>query len=161
MPYTPPVFATVADLVAYTEGLTAPTPAGADEARIKRIIERAEIQVDNLLTWTGEPLAQDATESQPAVYRSLDPADISAADRYFLSRAVCAQAEYRLQQGEAFFSSAQYERAKGPEFETTGRLPNIGPKVWEELSRLTRTIYTPAGKAFSGRPFNPEIDLWD
>lgn len=51
-----------------------------------------------------------------------------------LKRAACAQAEYRDAMGEDFFIRAQYASVHGPEFQTTGWLPIIGPKVKRELN---------------------------
>ena len=51
-----------------------------------------------------------------------------------LKRATCAQAEYRDQMGEDFYIRAQYASVTGPEFQTTGQLPLIGPKVRRELN---------------------------
>lgn len=50
-----------------------------------------------------------------------------------LRNATCAQAEYRDQMGEDFYVRAQWDAVHGPEFQTTGKLPIIGPKVHREL----------------------------
>lgn len=52
-----------------------------------------------------------------------------------LSRATCAQVEYRNQQGEAFFVRSQYESVRGPDFTTQGKLPYIAPKAFRELAQ--------------------------
>jgi hypothetical protein len=60
---------------------------------------------------------------------SIEPFQINC-----LRRATCAQAEYRDQMGEDFFIRAQYASVTGPEFQTTGQLPLIGPKARRELN---------------------------
>jgi hypothetical protein len=59
----------------------------------------------------------------------LQPAQVAQ-----LRRACCAQAEYRDQMGEDFFTKAQWQSVSGPEFSTQGKLPIIGPKVHRELA---------------------------
>jgi hypothetical protein len=43
--------------------------------------------------------------------------------------------------GEEFFVKAQYQSLSGPDFSTSGRLPRIGPKVWDELVRCDLLDY--------------------
>lgn len=64
----------------------------------------------------------------------INPYLLSAKEALALNRATCAQAEYRDAMGEDFFVKAQYKSIEGPKFQTTGRLPLIGPKVMIELS---------------------------
>lgn len=157
MPYSAPTYASVSDLVSYTEGLTAPAPASAEENRIKRIITRAEDQIDALLCWGGAAIEQT---TPTAVFRRVDPAALTPLDAHTLRQAVCAQAEYRLAKGEDFFTHAQHSRVAGPEFETSGALPVIGPKVWQELSKASRELYRTGGTAYSGAAPDPDEDLW-
>jgi hypothetical protein len=64
----------------------------------------------------------------------LDVWMLQPSQRYQLTRATCAQAEYRDQMGEDFFIKAQYTQVTGPEFTTQGQLPILGPKVMRELN---------------------------
>jgi hypothetical protein len=69
---------------------------------------------------------------------------LATTERDTLVRATCAQAYYRKTMGPDFFVRAQYATSKGPEFETTGTLPEVGPGAWRELEgsgllRLTTT----------------------
>jgi hypothetical protein len=64
----------------------------------------------------------------------VDPWQLAPSDMMALRRATCAQAEYRDQMGESFFTMAQWMSVSGPEFRTTGRRPRIGPRVMDELA---------------------------
>ncbi len=81
-----------------------------------------------------------------------NPYWLNARDSYALNRALCAQAEYRDQMGEEFFIKAQWRSVSGPEFNTQGSLPMIGPKVRRELAgtdliqRGARAVISPANR---------------
>jgi hypothetical protein len=111
-------YTTPADVNLYIEGGT-----GLDEATLNRYIERAERDVDRSLT-------------QYAVTGGLKlvPDDMSVDAAAALNRATCAQVEYRLQLGEEFFIEHQYQSTSSPDFSTEGKVPRIGPKVFEELT---------------------------
>lgn len=64
----------------------------------------------------------------------VDPHQLAPSDEMALKRAVCAQAEYRDQLGDAFFVVPQFKTVSGPEFNVTGRRPRIGPRVMDELA---------------------------
>jgi hypothetical protein len=64
----------------------------------------------------------------------VDPHQLSFSDSQALTRAVCAQAEYRDQMGPEFFAIPQFKVVSGPEFNTQGRRPRIGPRVLDELA---------------------------
>lgn len=81
--------------------------------------------------------------------RKIDPIiDIDANQQLALSRATCAQVEYRNAMGERFFIRPQYPSVKGPDFTVQGKLPMIAPKARRELSQ-NGLIHT-AGRAYSG-----------
>lgn len=115
-----PTYATQTDFEAYVEGWVTD-----DADALDRLLERAELDVDRIL---GPGQRRDDTG---LLY---DPANLTAAQAASLSRATCAQAEYRFRMGEEFFSAAQYEDVTGPDFSTKGRLPYYAPKVREELA---------------------------
>lgn len=112
------IYATVADLRGYSL-----SPLTDDDSYLEKILERAERDVDrnagywNVLT-NG---------------RKFDPVSMEARKRQALARATCAQAEYRLQMGEAFFIEAVPASVSGDDTNYTGRPPRFGPKAREEM----------------------------
>lgn len=120
-----PTYATVSDFEDYSEDWTT-----TDPAKLEKIIEAAERDVDRILPYQGA-----RPDSQML---KIDPAQLGARDKDALMRATCAQAEYRIQMGAAFFRKAQHQSVSGPQFSTQGTLPRIGPKVTEELASFSR-----------------------
>ena len=113
-------YADSADLTAYIAGLTFD-----DESVAEVILANAETDIDSILG--GDPVP-DGSE------RKLDPDDLSWDEARALKRATCAQFEYRLEMGEAFFVRPQFDSVSGPDFSTSGQAPYIGPKAMRELS---------------------------
>lgn len=68
------------------------------------------------------------------------PDELEDDDAGALVRATCAQAEYRVEMGPAFFRRPQFNKTKGPDYETEGQAPIVGPAAMRELtySRLLR-----------------------
>src|SRR6476661_3140803 len=68
------------------------------------------------------------------------PDELEDDDREALKRATCAQAEYRVEMGPAFFRRPRFDKTSGPDFETEGQAPIVGPAAMRELtySRLLR-----------------------
>jgi hypothetical protein len=132
-----PTYATLADCLAYSEGLTV-----SDNAAFDRLIERAEGDVDQLLV-TVPYLTEGGRK-----YDADGLAALEDFDREALRRATCAQAEYRVTMGEPFFRKHQFSEVAGPDFTTKGTLPMIGPKVLRELqgSSIFRLTTTTSGK---------------
>lgn len=118
------VYATRADVEAYGVAV----PAGAAG---QAIIDRAERDVDRSLRG---PLLDTGLRYNPAETSVAAAGYLTAVRKEALKRAVAAQTEYRLAKGEDFFIHAQHSRVSGPDFTTEGRLPYIGPKVYQELS---------------------------
>jgi len=114
-----PTYATAADVSAFIEGLVID-----DDAAFDRLIERAERDVDSVLT----PTALLDTGLR------YDPTTLTTGEQAALARAVAAQVEYRLEMGEEFFVRAQYDYVGGPDFSFRGQLEYIGPKVRRELA---------------------------
>jgi hypothetical protein len=141
-----PTYATKADCLAYIEGLTVD-----DDAAFDRVIERAEDQIDRVL-------GQEVPVAGGRKYSGSTLTALEARTREALKRAVCAQVEYRIEMGERFFTRAQHESVSGPDFTTQGKLPRIGPKVWEELrsSGLARMTTSIGGD----RPDPNDTDSW-
>lgn len=110
-------YATIAQLADYI-GRAAPADA-------ERILGFAERDVDRLIRLRGR---------RTAAGLKINPAALTSHQAGALSRATCAQAEYRIAKGPEFFIHAQHSRVSGPDFTTEGRLPYIGPKVYQELS---------------------------
>lgn len=97
-------YATRADFEAYIEGWTTTDPAALD-----RILIRAERDVDRVVG----PLPMDPTTGLKLV-----PANLTAAERAALARAVSAQAYYRIQRGEGTGGEQRaLSSVKGPDFE--------------------------------------------
>jgi len=133
-----PTYAQRTDVEGYIEGWVT-----TDADALDRLIERAERDIDNAV---GNWPRDDTTGHK------LDPATLLPYQVDALTRATCAQVEYRFQMGEDFFVRAQHASERGPDFQTDGRLPYIGPKVWAELEgtgllRLTTGV--------SNRPNRP------
>lgn len=89
----------------------------------------------------------------------VDPYQLAVSDMMALRRATCAQAEYRDQIGQAFFTMPQFMTVSGPEFNTTGRRPRIGPRVMDELASTDliqrgarASISTRANRSFAYMP---------
>jgi hypothetical protein len=114
-----PTYATRADCLDYTEGLTV-----GDTVAFDRLIERAEKDVDSVL---GEYAVDEVTG------RKFAPADLTTAQANALRDATCAQVEYRVEMGERFFTRAQYSETSGPDFTKKGKLPYYAPKLVMEL----------------------------
>lgn len=98
---------------------------GGADPDLETVLARAERDVEAV-----EP--GDSLDTATGL--SYDPANMEAWKTQALSRAVCAQAEYRISRGEPALVDAQYDRVSGPDFTTEGLLPHIGPKVWRELA---------------------------
>ena len=112
-------YCTQEDFEAYVEGWVTTDPDA-----LKRLLQRAERDIDNAVgNWP-----RDETTGH-----KFDPATLLGYQVDALSRATCAQAEYRNSMGDEFFVRAQHAAEQGPDFSTTGRLPYVGPKVWMEL----------------------------
>jgi hypothetical protein len=147
-----PTYATQADCLAYSESLVIDDPAAFD-----RLIERCERDIDTLIgNWI--PLAGGL---------KLDPADLETWEAAALTRAVCAQVEWRLTPTSNQTGSPTVEEAlrgtplpavvkqvKGPDFEKTFAITDAalnagvrkyGPKVRDELQMINHL------RALSGR----------
>jgi hypothetical protein len=114
-----PVYCTQQDVEDYIESWVT-----VDPAKLERELDRAELDIDRLMY------------RPPQLYngRRLDVSQLADDELDALKRAVCAQFEYRQLMGYEFFAKAQWQTVSGPDFNTTGRQPYIGPKVWRELS---------------------------
>lgn len=99
--------------------------AALDGAEIDKLIEQAERDIDGAV---GHYTIEDGETLKFSPITKLD-----TAQRGTLSDATCAQVEYRFVMGPEFFIRAQQTRVKGPEFETEGTLPYVGPGTWREL----------------------------
>lgn len=147
-----PTYATQEDLTDYMEGAVIDDPAATD-----RLLERAERDVDQLL---GLYTTRDATSGLKLTVSDLEDYQAAA-----LSRAVCAQAEYRYTMGEEFFVKGQHRSVTGPDFSVNGTLPYIGPKVWVELEGANLQRLTTSLNARGLRPpwygFSYNDTSWD
>lgn len=126
------IYATTADFVAYVPGWVTDS-----EEALEALLERAQRDVDAFL---------GPIQPRSDTGLKLDPDSLQAWEATALSRAVCAQAEYRLLAGESRLAAGgSIKREKGPDFErefdaSTGTgAPGssiIGPKVRVELAPI-------------------------
>lgn len=121
-------YATLEDLKSYVEGNGIQLPS---DPQLQRVLDRAERDVDSIAgPW---PIVDTTTG------RKFDPAALVEFQATQLRFATCAQAEYRLLQGETFMAKSQHQMVRleddqgGSEFRA-GQLPYIGPKVVRELA---------------------------
>ena len=127
-----PTYATAAQLRTYT-GLDA---TALPDATANAVLNKAEDDIDSL-AGVNRPMIE-------ATGHRFDVTTLSTGQVLVLRHATCAQAEYRLEMGSAFFIRSQYSSVTGPDFSTNGRLSYIGPAVYRHLSgngliRLTTT----------------------
>lgn len=147
-------YASVADLVAYTDGIDLPAPGSPEHINLEKILSRAEQQIDGMITWDGD--------ENVTAHRRVTPADLDQWDQDCLKLATCAQAEYRLHMGEDFFKGGQYKMVSGPDFQTQGSLPLIGPRTWEELSAASPRLFRITNVATAGCTCRFHLDGgWD
>lgn len=100
-------YTTVEDFEAYVEGWVTD-----DSDALERLLERAERDVDNVLG--PIPVRVDSG-------LKLDPSALRDFEAAALSRAVCAQAEWRFRRGDDKLNGSApgvIKRVKGPDFET-------------------------------------------
>lgn len=114
-------YATQTDFEAYSEGWVTTDPAA-----LERYLVRAEGDVDSILGYHGD---------LSAAGRKVDPTLLTQFERDVLRDATCAQCEYRLSMGDAFFIRDQHQSVSGPQFSHQGTLQRIGPKTFAELNR--------------------------
>lgn len=138
-------YATHDQLIAYNA-----TFSGTDPAVLDALIESAEFDLDSrvlvALAWPDPALASG---------RKLDLTKLKVHEVTGLMRATCAQAEYRDFMGPEFFIKPQFASVSGPDFNTTGKLPYIGPKVRIELRALSQQIPTGVRATTGGRSVGP------
>jgi hypothetical protein len=120
---SPPTYATATQFKTYT--IDNPSCAGLTDDEIERVLRRAELDLDSFLDW---PAPITATLRVPLN-------SLTAYQGAALSRATCAQAEYRLMRGEEEVSQDVdgISSVGAVSFSLTPP-PRIGPKVAEELA---------------------------
>lgn len=136
-------YITQAEFEAYADWQT------GTEADLLKVLQRAERDVDGIVG----PWPYQANGLRFGAPKTTNEAALTDPQKDALMRATAAQAEYRLEMGERFFVKAQRQRVKGPDFETEGELPYIGPKVWHELegSGLLK-VTARVGRGHEARP---------
>lgn len=145
------MYATVEDFADYVEGWSTD-----DDEALERLLTRASRDIDS---FAGRRRVQSDTgfkfitafpasgETDPTYLDEFETWQVDA-----LKRATCAQAEYRLAQGEDFMVNAQPDGISGPDISTSGRLPYMAPKAWAELQITGILRLTMSG---TGRGSNP------
>lgn len=135
-----PTYTTAEAFEEYVEGWTTTNPDA-----LNRLLERAERDVDALL---GPRTPRTDTGLK------LDPSALRTFERTALSRAVCAQAEYRFRVGEdtlAGGGAPAGSTIKGPDFEVRTEAgasssgPRIGAAVATELEPIAHLRVLTAG----------------
>lgn len=108
---------------------TAPVEVQASSDFDEQMLQLLQIDSTNLVGGT-------VTVTETVVGgRKVDPTWLEPKQVRMLTRATCAQAEYRQMMGANFFIRAQFDDVSGPVFKTTGKLPLVGPKVRRELTQ--------------------------
>lgn len=124
-------YTSVEDFEAYVEGWET-----ENSAALTRLLERAERDIDNVFG----PIPRSSTTGL-----KVDPSGLQDWEAAALSRAVCAQAEYRFRVGDDELAGGRLvKRVKGPDFETefadggAGATTRAlyGPKVRLELEPI-------------------------
>lgn len=115
-----PTYATATEYRAYVPGLD---PDVTDDD-IDDALEKAEEYIDSAVG-RGNVLYE---------LRKFDPIYLDTYQQHFLSRATCAQAEYMMHMGETFFIQAR-TGVQGRDASIQGKLPALGPKARQELTR--------------------------
>lgn len=113
-------YATVADFKAFST-----LHGSLQDEEIVNLLKNATMDIDATVGSTMDILEDG---------RKFDPSTMTTVDARVLSRATCAQAEYRKEMGERFFIRGQYSSVSGPDYNTQGKLPRVGPKVWDIIS---------------------------
>lgn len=138
-----PAYATQAEFEAYAEAYIDGWPG--DPAALDRLLERASRDVDALLG-PRYPITDGTFEGF-----KLDPSALRDWEAKALSRATCAQAEYRATLGEEEFAKfGTGGTVSGPDFSVSGPTssaggrPRVGPKVRDELSIINHLRVTTA-----------------
>lgn len=116
-------YATTAEFESYVEGWVTD-----DEDALERLLDRASEDIDSIVG------PYPIIESGDYAGRKLDPTTLVYSQGRALERATCAQAEYRFEMGEAFFTRPQYDSSSGPEFSASSVLSHVGPKVYREFA---------------------------
>lgn len=114
-------YATVADFEAYVVGWVTDDPVA-----LEKYLVLAEREVDMAL---GNYSRVDLDTGL-----KINPATLEVWRRQALANAVCAQAEYRLIKGNAFFTEEVPLDPSGPDGSQKGREPVLAPKARRELS---------------------------
>lgn len=120
--------------------------AGTDApSDVERLLEKASDDVDTVLG------TYRVLEDGDFAGRKIDPETLDYPASRALKRATCAQAQYRLEMGEAFFIQPSIA-SSGPEFSLEQPASHIGPLTWRELagSGLLRNM-----TSVSERPSSP------
>ena len=119
-------YATEAELTAYAAGTSYAGRIPGQAADRTRLLELAEQDLDQ----EAFPVEEiDSTTGRKVVVADLDDETEVPA----LSRAVCAQALYRIEMGDEHFVRAQRQRVAGRGFSREGKLPIVGPQAFREL----------------------------
>lgn len=116
-----------------------------DPDALKRLLERAERDIDQAAGyWLAETNGLKFGSPLSTNEKHLEAWQVAA-----LTRATCAQAEYRFTMGEDFFVRAQHATERGPDFQVSGKLPWLAPKAKRELDDAGLVIST--ARALPGR----------
>lgn len=116
-------YATQEEFEAYVVGWTTDDPAA-----LGKMLEQASADLDQIL---GD---YDLNEDGDFAGLKLDREELDYTEDRAISRACCAQTEYRFHMGEEFFIRPQFSSTTGPEFSTSGRPPTVAPKAMRELA---------------------------
>jgi hypothetical protein len=98
----------------------------SDAAELDRLLERCERDIDSFVGPWSVDLATGTRFGD--LVNDDNPQALSAASIIALKDAVCCQALYRAELGEAEWLQGQFDSVSGPDFSTTGRRDRVSPQ---------------------------------
>lgn len=123
-------YALAAEYEAYVEDGTVDWTT-TSTANLEKLLAAAERDVDRYLRpyW---PMIEGTTLLFGSP-KTTNEQGLTAAQGAALSRITCARAEYRALKGAVFFAEDERSSVSGPDFNVSGKLDKVGPKVRDEL----------------------------
>ena len=123
-------YALVAEYESYVEdGTVEWTTTSA--TNLEKLLAAAERDVDRYLRPYWLPI--EGTTPLFGSPKTTNEQGLTTAQVAALSRITCARAEYRALKGAVFFAEDERSSVSGPDFNVSGKLDKIGPKVRDEL----------------------------
>jgi len=122
-------YSTVAEFEAYVEDGTVDWTT-TSASNLEKLLAAAERDVDRYLRPYWSRIEGTTLFGSP---KTTNEQGLTTAQVAALSRITCARAEYRALKGAVFFAEDERSSVSGPDFNVSGKLDKIGPKVRDEL----------------------------